>query len=1067
MIIGRRLLPMPNESSPESLSCPFCVPERGRVFHEDGLVVGVWDGFAVSPGHALLVPKRHVETWFDASPEEQAALMQGIGIARERILERFRPDGFNIGINVGRAAGQTVFHLHVHVIPRYTGDVPDPRGGVRHVIPSKANYLLPTPAAMAGTPILAPVPSEPGLLSAPEHPLFPRLTAAMDRAVEVDLCVAFVLPSGVELLRGHLVDLLARGGRLRVVTGDYLDVTDPDALARLLDLGAGADIRIHQTRGRSFHPKGYRVGLANGGSVAFIGSSNLSHSALMTGIEWNWQVVASSEQREVVGIREAFDHWFQHPDTCVVTESWLQEYRRRRVIPVDRGIQGGVGLDGEGIRERIEPRTVVSATPIQEEALAALRSTRAMGNRAGLVVLATGLGKTWLAAFDSLSFRRVLFVAHREEILTQAQAVFRRVRPDASIGFYMGHARMPDADILLASIQTLGRDRHLGQFARDRFDYVLVDEFHHAAAPTYRALLQHFEPAFFLGLTATPDRSDGADLLTLCGENLVYECDLVAGIRRAALSPFRYFGVPDLVDYERIPWRSQRFDEAALTQAVATRQRADLALASWRERGGTRTVAFCVSHRHADFMAAHFHEAGVASVAVHSGPTTAPRKRALDELAAGVLKVLFVVDLFNEGLDLPGIDTVLMLRPTASVTLWLQQFGRGLRLSPGKTHLTVIDFVGNHQVFLTASRALLGVEGNDPALRRALLKLRRAPEESLPPGCSIHIEPEAMDLLNGVLRVRSGSNDVEEFARRFRDRHGRRPTAAEVWHAGLDPKKNPFQSWTGLLAASDGVSAPGAREALLALPKAARELLRWLEVTPMSRSYKILVLLAWIEAGRATKAVTFPGAIAIGELVQAVRRLASRSAVLRKDLGPAEESDVRLRRHLEENPIDAWTDGKGTGGVSYFDYGDGVFRTRSLLEFGKAEWGDAFRELVVELGEWRLAEYLGRSVPRAFRAKVSHSSGSPILFLPSRSHRPDLPVGWTPLRVDGREYEANFVKIAINVVRVSGRAGNELPEILRRMFGAEAGRPGRHDEVRFQPIAGGGWEMLGEPQRVG
>ena len=235
----------------------------------------------------------------------------------------------------------------------------------------------------------------------------------------------------------------------------------------------------------------------------------------------------------------------------------------------------------------------------------------------------------------------------------------------------------------------------------------------------------------------------------------------------------------------------------------------------------------------------------------------------------------------------------------------------------------------------------------------------------------------------------------------------------------------------------------------------------------MSRSYKILVLLAWIEAGRATKAVTFPGAIAIGDLVQAVRRLASRSAVLRKDLGPAEESDVRLRRHLEENPIDAWTDGKGTGGVSYFDYGDGVFRTRSLLEFGKAEWGDAFRELVVELGEWRLAEYLGRSVPRAFRAKVSHSSGSPILFLPSRSHRPDLPVGWTPLRVDGREYEANFVKIAINVVRVSGRAGNELPEILRRMFGAEAGRPGRHDEVRFQPIAGGGWEMLGEPQRVG
>ncbi|MFM7101839.1 MAG: DEAD/DEAH box helicase family protein, partial [Verrucomicrobiota bacterium] len=364
-------------------------------------------------------------------------------------------------------------------------------------------------------------------------------------------------------------------------------------------------------------------------AIAFIGSSNLSASALRSGIEWNWQVVSSRDQREVAGIRAAFDHWFGHPDTCAVTEAWLKEYRRRRPVASDRQVRTEVGLSGEVIREEMEPRVTATPTAIQHEALAALAATRAAGNRAGLVVLATGLGKTWLAAFDSRPFRRVLFVAHREEILAQTQGVFRRVRPEASTGFYMGEARMPEADILLASVQTLGRQPHLRQFARDRFDYVVIDEFHHAAAPTYRALLGHFEPQFFLGLTATPDRSDGADLLALCGENLVYECDLVAGIRRSELSPFRYFGLPDLVDYERIPWRSNRFDEAALTEAVATRERADHALRSWRQHGGARTVAFCVSQRHADFMAGHFTATGVPSVAVHTGQNSSPRTRSV------------------------------------------------------------------------------------------------------------------------------------------------------------------------------------------------------------------------------------------------------------------------------------------------------------------------------------------------------------------------------------------------------------------------------------------------------
>ena len=344
-------------------------------------------------------------------------------------------------------------------------------------------------------------------------------------------------------------------------------------------------------------------------------------------------------------------------------------------------------------------------------ALSALEETRAAGNKAGLVVLATGLGKTWLSAFDTNrpEFRRVLFVAHREEILTQALDTFRRMRPEARLGSLHGRDQGPDAEVVFASIQTLSRREHLERFSPDAFDYVVVDEFHHAAAATYRKLIAHFRPKFLLGLTATPERSDGGDLLALCQQNLVYRCDLVEGVRKELLAPFHYFGVPDEVDYTNIPWRSTRFDEEALTTAVATQRRAENALEQFRKRAARRALGFCVSQRHADFMAAFFNERGLRAVAVHSGPTSAPRAASLEQLAAGDLDIVFAVDMFNEGVDLPTLDTVMMLRPTESRILWLQQFGRGLRKAAGKERLTVIDYIGNHRVFLLKPQTLFGL----------------------------------------------------------------------------------------------------------------------------------------------------------------------------------------------------------------------------------------------------------------------------------------------------------------------------------------------------------------------
>lgn len=443
-------------------------------------------------------------------------------------------------------------------------------------------------------------------------PLLPLLAERLDTAQSVDLAIAFAMDSGVALLEPWFRELLARGGRLRIVVGDYLDTTDPTALARLLDL-EGAELFVFETGGLSFHPKAWLFRAADARGAAIVGSSNLSQSALTDGVEWN---LHSEDAADSVGA--AFKDLLARPEVKPLTAAWVDAYaKRRRARPMPEFTARVVAEEGPPP----EPHT------IQQEALAALAQSRSKGHRAGLVVLATGLGKTWLAAFDTIRAMagRILFVAHRDEILTQAMAAFRKVRPDAKLGRYTGAEKEADAEILFASVQTLGRIGHLRQFDRDHFDYIVVDEFHHAAARTYQKLIEHFTPGFLLGLTATPDRTDGADLLGLCSENLVYECDLFRGIDAGHLSPFHYFGVPDDVDYAQIPWRSGQFDPTALDAALATEARALNALDQYRKRASGPAIGFCCSVRHADYMAEYFRTAGLNAIAVHSGQSSAPR----------------------------------------------------------------------------------------------------------------------------------------------------------------------------------------------------------------------------------------------------------------------------------------------------------------------------------------------------------------------------------------------------------------------------------------------------------
>lgn len=1000
------------------MTCPFCNPPEDAIVFRSELVVALWDGYPVSRGHLLLVPRRHVHTWFDATREEQHALVDAVERARQLVEANHDPDGYNIGINVGAAAGQTVPHLHLHVIPRYNGDVSDPIGGVRNVIPGRGNYLK-----RAAGPKTAP--AQRLITGDKTDPLLPHLLRRIERAAAVDVAVGFVMGKGWNRIQGSIAAMLQRQEtRFRLLTGDTLSITEPEPLRSMLNLASfhphQTEIRVFAGGGQVFHPKAYIIHDLDGSTSTFVGSSNLSESALTDGIEWNYTLLTPGECAEAVA---AFERLFRHPRTRPLSEEWLRSYELTRQPLLQ---SGGASLAAETLAP--EPLEVPEPNEIQQQALDALEATRREGNQAGLVVLATGLGKTYLAAFDSAQFQRVLFVAHREEILRQARSTFERVRPGVRLGLYTGQEKHPDAQILFASVATLGREAHLKAFARDAFDYVVIDEFHHASAPTYDRILQYFQPQFLLGLTATPERTDGGDLLSLCSGNLVFRCDLVAGIQRGRLAPFHYNGVPDLIDYKNIPWRNGRFDPAALEREAAVEARAANALQHYRKLAGQRTLAFCCSRLHARFMSDYFNSNGIPSAAVYAAPDSDSRLDSLEQLARGELKVVCCVDMFNEGVDLPAIDTVLMLRPTESRILWLQQLGRGLRLAPLKQHLQVIDYVGNHRVFLSKAELLLSLAGKNIALRKALLELRMQLTDGLPAGCEVTYDTAAVDLLLGLVK-QAPKDALLDFYQQFKAAHGRRPLAVEAYYDGYNPatarKRN--GSWFGF------AEAQGDR-----VPLADREWLLELESTRMTRSYKMVLVQALLSLEQ------FPGAVDIDTLTREFAAVARRNRRLVGDVSVDLSDFAALKSLIVDNPINAWTARTDRDGRPYFRW-DGA----TLMCTVPASEG--LVELTQELVRWRLAEYLDRSAApsaSAFRCKVSHTGGRTILFF-DRERQKGIPTGWTPIVVNGEAYEANFVKMAVNVARRPGEEKNVLHELLVEMFGPNAGLPGTQFFVEF------------------
>jgi superfamily II DNA or RNA helicase len=735
-----------------------------------------------------------------------------------------------------------------------------------------------------------------------------------------------------------------------------------------------------------------------------------------------------------------FEVLWEHHLSGRLTHEWLRGYRARprRQFVIEE--------QAEADLEESAPELLVIPRPIQDEALVALKGSRDSGEGRGLVVLATGLGKTWLAAFHvrDLQPRKVLFVAHRDEILRQSRDVFRAVIPGCDAGMFTGNEWVPDSEFLFASVQSLGRNLH--RWEPEEFDVIVIDEFHHAAAPTYRRIMKHFRPGFFLGMTATPERLDGADLLALCNDNLVFECGLAEGIERGELCAFQYWAEKDVADFAHIPWRNGRFDPDELTRAVETAERAQQEFDAWERRGGQRTLGFCCSVTHADFMATFFIERGIRAKSVHSGPTSAARHLALQQLRAGEIDVIFSVDLFNEGVDVPEIDTVLMLRPTDSPVVFLQQLGRGLRVSSVKEHLTVIDFIGNHRSFMTKPRTLLSLAGEGSSSTAKVLEAMATSDFGLPDSCSVSYDLESVELLRELTRREQGPALVR-FCRAYLAENGRRPTAVQAWRAGFNPGSMRPGGWFGGLGELSLLSDEET-------PAAERlsDLLHAIERESITKSYKLVTLQAFLELGGLV------GGVSVADLGDHSRYIMQNNPRLVGDAGEhLDETDEDWRQYWRRWPIAAWTgELRETTGTELFEVVDDRFMLRTSVP---AELMPIVAQLLGELVDYRLCRYLEVTGSGAgeWRLRVGQTNGRPLVWL-DRPRNAGLPEGEVPLVIEGQPYIGLFRKVALNKVHEPLADDNLLPEILRRWFGEETGLPGTSHDVVLVP-ADDGWEL--------
>lgn len=795
--------------------------------------------------------------------------------------------------------------------------------------------------------------------------LIDEIITVIERSSSIYILTSFVMKSGVELLQQALKEAIIRGAEVKICAGDYLYVTQPEALKRLIELDERIEVRLWRSNGRSFHPKAYMFQYQENEGSLIIGSSNLSHSALTNGVEWNLAMDSEASKETFQRALDQFMKLFLDEQTIPVNketvagyEQLFEKYHRKNpdlvrtwtkseeidlmLVPSDDKKEPTIINDKQELYGSISPR------PSQEDALKALETVVEEGYDKAMVVMATGLGKTYLAGFLARNYQRVLFIAHREEILYQAKRSFMHIMPDRTFGIYNGTDKEGNADCVFASIFTLANLQHLKRFQPNSFDLVVIDEFHHAAAKTYQRVIDYFQPKFLLGITATPDRMDGKDVYGICDGNVAYQMHFIEAIQRQWLAPFHYIGVYDETDYSKITWLGNHYDEEELLAVQLQEDMAAKIFDAWKKYKQTRTLAFCSSIKQANYLTNYFKNKGVSATNLHSSGGEYSRSEAIRKIEKGELDVIFTVNLFNEGVDIPSIDTLLFVRPTESLTVFTQQVGRGLRLFQGKEACTIIDLIGNYRN-ADVKLSLFDTRSEEERERKG----KSLPQ--VPDTCVIDFEVKVIQLLDELRKKKQPRKDYLRSAYfDLKEELGRRPSYLELHLYGKAKSfeyRQEFKSYVGFLYWADELDGQE-KEVFNQYEMWLREV----EGTGMAKSYKMVVLSYMLSRGKEN----WLNPVTPEEVVPFFHRYLTekdyRKRIDFSDKGTKalwEYNEKKVAKLISTMPMTKWS-GSSNGLLSFRD---GVFKP----EFDVAEeHKEMLYKWTKEICEYRLHAYFER-----------------------------------------------------------------------------------------------------------
>lgn len=596
-------------------------------------------------------------------------------------------------------------------------------------------------------------------------------------ADEIFMLVSFIKWSGLIKILDDLKKFTDSGKKLRIITTSYMEATDFKAVEELSKL-SNTEVKVsYDTTRTRLHAKAYVFKRDNGFSTAYVGSSNMSNVAMTSGLEWNVKLSEKESSEILKKINATFESYWNDPIFETYDNSEEAKNNLKNALNKTKKNEVNFNFDFD-----IKPYSY------QKEILDNLQAERDLyGRYKNLVVAATGVGKTVVSAFDYKRFKetnpraRLLFVAHREEILKKSRDTFRYILKDFNFGeLLVGNNKAESIDNLFVSIQSLNSSKLIEKTTSDYYDYIIIDEVHHGAAKTYQKLLEYYKPKILLGLTATPERMDGADITKYFDKTMAYEMRLPEAIDNKLLCPFQYFGVSDSVDLSQIRWTRGGYDVSelenvyVLDEQIAKRRANEIINNTQKyvaDIDDVKGLGFCASIRHAEFMAQEFNNSGIPSIALSGETDRETRNSVTDKIKRGEIKFIFSVDIFNEGVDIPEINTVLFLRPTESLTIFLQQLGRGLRLCEGKDCLTVLDFIGqsnNKYKFEEKFRALIG------KTKKSVDKYVKNGFTSLPKGCYIKLEKQAKEyVLRNLKELNTNNRTLIEKIKCFEEDTGK------------------------------------------------------------------------------------------------------------------------------------------------------------------------------------------------------------------------------------------------------------------------------------------------------